>query len=237
MFQQILMTHGRTALLCGALLVLGLGWGQTPGHAAVVEDWTTLANGTTDSNKNGYLDLGDDGAKTDDWLCRQISAYQLETLPGAKEPVLTLKPASGPPTWHAAGKAHKQTLTGVTTIDLTIPIAGRTAYVSGEVWLSDDLQNGYGFIYSRGNYNAASIFKLRGCTVGFDANATSDWTAQYGERPKDLISIGLQNNDFITMHLRLEQVGAGKPVTATLWYTGSTKEFPDTSYEKPAQQL
>jgi hypothetical protein len=227
-----------TALLGSVLLLAGLA----PARAAVVEDFTGFANGTVDTNKNGVLDIEDDGGKTNGWSSRQFAAYVLLKVPGMDKPVLSAPKASGPRSWHAMGKAHGQDVAKATKVELSYRLAMRNQYSTANVWLSDGNQNGYGVSVSRHNYNQASIIKLRDCAIPWPSQMTgvSEWSNPAGEHSellKDTISVGLQDDDFITFHLCLEQAAPGKPVKLTLWYTGSTKEFPDTSYEKPAQQL
>lgn len=210
-----------------------------PVAAGVVEDFTGLANGTVDSDKDGVLTLDDEGAKRGDWTGRQFSPYEVVPWGEKKTPVLRMRPDSGPFDWHAIGKRHQQDLTKATAVEFVTRIAATNVFSTCRVWLGEASENGYGLEYSRGNYNQAGIVKLRGNERKFadnDLGPTCSWTVEHNG-PGDKVSVGLQQNDFITFHLRVEQEAPGKPVKLTLWYTGSSKEFPDTSYEQPAQQL
>ncbi|HEY3377622.1 MAG TPA: prepilin-type N-terminal cleavage/methylation domain-containing protein [Armatimonadota bacterium] len=151
-------------------------------------------------------------------------------------------------TWSAISKLHEQPLDSVTNIEITYSAAitdfGNCNGDDWYVWASDDKQNGYALLTNRVNFNECTAIKLAGNTYAFGAGQTSSWTmsgpntSMWGNGP----FAGCQNAKFITYHMRIEQLAAGKPVKCTVWTTDTDPitnygywHTGDTTYENPMQ--
>ena len=109
----------------------------------LLEDFETgWANGTTDSNANGVLDLGDTGATVNGWLCRSKASYVYQSTGG--NPDGNIDQFTWNWNWNAMGKVHGYDLTQglpvVVQFDVgSLADSGDDALIA----LTDNLSSGY----------------------------------------------------------------------------------------------
>lgn len=176
--------------------------------------------------------LGGSGAILNSWIIRGASDYKIES--DSTNYIHKFNSTSYTST--IAGKAHGLDISNNTAIEISFRLAasGNTggSFTQGFVWLSDANQNGYGINTVRFNYNQACIFKVSGGTTPF-GNTTTATVQQDNPVLGTTVKVGIQNNDWIEYHLRLEQASPGEPIKLIMWQTGSN--VADTSYLYAAQ--
>ena len=232
--------HAAGMTIAGIVWFMPSTFGATP---KPFENFSTWANGTTDSNGNKLLDILDGGASVNGWAVGR-GGYAIED--SAEGKVLVIGAGRGGPlTWNQMGKAHGINLSGEKAVELSMKVANPRENGASffAVWLCDAARNGYGMTYGgtfpMKNRVGVRIFKFRGNTIPFESPKFPQFAAGAGEPPEGKLTTLNQvapPGQFIEFHLRIEQAKSGTPVTLTLWNTGCP-EVGDTSYEEPLLRL
>jgi hypothetical protein len=208
--------------LCSLLLATTAG-------ATYVEDFESgWAN-------NGSGNLGT-GASLNGWAIRDAGVYHVTNVAPHGIVIEYSVFASGVSVWHTGGKAHGESLAGVTALEFSVDVAIGQRFDTGLIWLSDATQNGYGIVVGQafdGGPVSFSIRKMRGHTGSYGVNPTVSWTdGQWGTNMSgDVAAATGDYDDWVTLNLRLEQAGAGQPVTLKLYHSGSNND--DTTAASP----
>ena len=215
--------RGRGITVVSTLCLLLLA---TTAGATYVEDFE---NGWTN---NGSGNLGT-GASLNGWAIRDAQVWHVTNV--APHGIVIEHTGDGPNDWHTGGKAHGESLAGMTALEFSADVAIGQRWDTGLIWLSDATQNGYGIVVGQaadGGPINFSIRKMRGHTGNYGSSIPGWTDGQWGTNMSgDVAAATGDYDDWFTMNLRLEQAGAGQPVTLKLYHSGSNND--DTTAASP----
>lgn len=180
------------------------------------EDFSEMKNGNATAESKMSDNLGDRGARVNDWDSRSFSAWMLgDSAELAKK---ILRTFNTPVSWKAMGKRHKLDLEQSKGAELSIELIESLEPNTIWIWLSDDKQNGYGAIYTS-RRQTVQVIKIHEGKLGFEPHReTPSWVRDDSVPVK--LPEPVEQDTIVRLIFRIEQSAPDKAPVLTAWVDG-----------------